>query len=149
MAKAEAVKQYLFISRREINVGSLSGRSILFEKNVPTHVPREMHSEVMEKGILPCDKDGNVLDDVTDVEVAVSATPLILVAPEDPAEREEKISAAIFALADRNARGDFTAGGVPHDKAVSAALGWTVEAREVRAVWAKVKPEVMAKRSSE
>lgn len=136
-------KQYLFVSRRTINVGSLTGRSILFEAGVPTHVPREMHSEVMEKGILPCDADGQVLDNVQGIDVEAADKPKILLAPEDPAEREEAIAGVIRALAERNARGDFTAGGVPHPDAVTAALGWKVDSREIRPIWTKLKPELI------
>lgn len=145
MAKAEAPKLYLFISHREINIGSTTGRSILFEKGVPTHVPREMHGEVMEKGCLPCDTEGKIVDDIA--EVSVPQVGKILLAPEDPAEREEKIVEVIHALVERNARGDFSGGGVPHDAAVTAALGWKVDAVEIRKIWTRIKPEIIAKKA--
>lgn len=142
MAQAEKVQQFYFISHRDVNVGSLSGRSIQFDKGVPTHVPREMHTEVMEKGILPCDQDGKILDDIQGIEKILPTAGVVL-APEDPAERKAAITAAMHALVKRNARADFTGGGIPHEVALTAALGWRVEQREVRAIWAEIKPEVM------
>jgi hypothetical protein len=134
MAQQPVPKQYLFVSNRDINVGSLTGRSILFEKGIPTHVPREMHAEVMEKGIIPV--EAQVAEEVT----AAASAPKILLAPEDPHEREDKISEAIRALVAQNDSRSFTAGGVPSDKAVTAALGWKVDQKEIRTIWTKLKP---------
>lgn len=145
MAKPVAApQQYLFVSNREINVGSLSGRSILFEKGVPTHVPREMHAEVMEKGILPCDKDGKTLDSEA-APVPEEKGPLLRFPPEDAVEREEAVKAAVQALMARNSPKDFSAGGVPTSAAVSAALGYSVAAADIRPVWDKAKVEHLAK----
>lgn len=144
MAKAEPIKQYYFISHRTVCVASLSGRSIQFEKGEPTHVPREMHREVLEKGILPCDANGKIVDDVQEVS-DVNPEVKILLAPEDAVEREDKITEVIMALVERNARADFTAGGVPHAEAVTAVLGWKVDAVEIRKIWSKVKPMLASK----
>lgn len=126
-------KQYPFVSNRDIVVTSLQGYSIRFDKGVPTHVPKVMHAEVMEKGILPCDDGGATLsiDKVEDPK----PKPKVLLAPEDPAERAEAIRVVIEALAERNSPKDFSAGGVPTSKAVTAALGWSADAQEIRPVW--------------
>lgn len=141
MAKA-APKLYYFVSNRNVTISSKMGHNISFEKGVPTHVPRPMHSEVMERGILPCSKDGDVLDAP---EVAVAEDKAILVEPEDAEERADKIREAIVALVKRNSPRDFTAGGVPSAASVTAALGWKVDPKEIRPVWAKMKEEGLVK----
>lgn len=143
MAKAPAPTLYYFISMREKVVTSTTGRSILFEPKTPTHVPREMHREVMEKGIMPCDKDGNILDSVEAVEGLGEQEAKVLLPPEDPDERSDKIVGAMKALVKRNSPHDFSAGGVPSAQAITAALGWRVDTKEVRALWAKLKPELL------
>jgi hypothetical protein len=131
----EAPKLYLFVSPRTVVVRSTSGASIGFEKGRPTHVPRHMHSIVMEKGILPCDKDGKAID--PDEAPPVDAEVKILVAPEDPADRQAAIIKAIQAVLGRNDAHDFTAGGTPHEKAVSTVLGWRVDQKEVKTAFQK------------
>ena len=55
---SKAPKQYLFVSQRDITVTSVLGYAIEFKKGIPTHVPRAMHAEVMERGCIPVDSDG-------------------------------------------------------------------------------------------
>ena len=129
--------QSLFVSNRNITVVSLHGYAIKFVKNVPTYVPRPMHSEVMEKGILPCDDKGETLD--VDKVADPKPAPKIVLAPEEPADRAEAIRAVCEAIAERNNSKDFTAGGAPSAKAVSAALGWSVDTVEIRPVWTAFK----------
>lgn len=144
MAAKPEPKKYLFVSNRDINVGSLTGRSILFEKGIPTHVPKEMHAEVMEKGILPCDEKGETVD-AKDAPIPESKEPQLRLPPEDAVERAEAIQAAVIAIANRNNPKDFSAGGVPTATAVSGALGYSVAAADIRPVWDKVKVERLAK----
>ncbi len=140
MAK-EAPKQYLFISNRTVNVGSTQGYSILFEKGVPTHVPPGMHAEVMARGILPCTADGETLDSP---EVA-DPTPesKVVLAPEDAETRNAKILEVVREVAKRNNPKDYTAGGVPTAAAVTMALGWRVDQKEVTAVWRANKRDIL------
>jgi len=139
---AEAAKKYLFVANRDITVTSTLGITLAFAKGVPTNVPRPMHAIVLEKGILPCDPEGNTLG----VEAIEDPQPKVrlLVAPEDADERNDKILDAIKALVQNNDAKNFSAGGVPSYQAVSAALGWRVDAKEIRPIWAKYKPEMMA-----
>lgn len=131
---------HYFISNRTINVGSNQGASIAFEKGKPTHVPRFMHGIVMEKGILPCDKDGKPLD----AESAPTADEKpVLTAPEDAEGRNDAIEKVCREMVKRNTPADFTAGGTPNATAVSFALGWKVDQKEVRAVWVKIRPEML------
>ena len=61
MAAKPAPKYFPHVSNRDIVVHSILGHSIAFEKGVPTHVPKALHAEVMEKGILPVDDKGESL----------------------------------------------------------------------------------------
>ena len=126
-------KQYLFVSNRDITVTSLIGRSIFFAKGVPTHCPREMHAEVMEKGVIPVEEADAVM--VTE-RAAAQPKPA---EPEDAMERSDAIAAAIQVLVARNNTKDFSAGGVPTSAAVSAVLGWRADAAAIRPEWDKFK----------
>lgn len=134
----EAPKQYLFVSNRDIVIRSTTGASVGFEKGVPTHVPRHMHSVVMEKGIMPSDEKGKVLD-VEEAPVTPLAEVRVMVAPEDPVDRAKAVRAAIAAVLKSNVATDFTAGGTPHERAISVALGWRVDQREVKSEFQKMR----------
>lgn len=131
--------QYYFVSHRDVNVGSILGLSIQFEKGVPTHVPRAMHATVMEKGCQPCDKGGRLLDGPEAVAGVIEEKP-VRIEPEDPAERAEAIEKAIRQVVKSNRPADFSGGGVPLPSTLQAILGWRVDSKEVRPVWDKVKP---------
>ena len=45
-----------FVLNRNKTVSSTKGHTIEFIKDVPTHVPAEMHSEVMAIGAIPTDE---------------------------------------------------------------------------------------------
>jgi hypothetical protein len=138
MAKA-APKQFLFVSNRDQVIGSTSGHSIRFEKGKPTHVPRVMHEEVLNKGCVQCDGDAAPLPvDETD---ALPEKPKVLLAPDDADERAEAIKAVMEQVRDRNSSADFTAGGVPSAAALTAALGWKVDAKEIRPLWNRMKSD--------
>lgn len=139
---AEAPKLYLFVSNRDVYVTSLRGHSFHFLKGVPQHVPKICHNEVIEKGIMPVDDDGEV-DLVKVNEIAGEADPKvkIVLAPEDSDERAKAIKDVLLAIAKRNRAEDFTAGGVPSAVTVTAALGWKVDLREIRPLWTEYKVE--------
>jgi hypothetical protein len=131
-------KQYYFVSNRNVVISSILGYAIEFKKGEPTHVPRRMHATVMEKGIVPCDIRGAALD-VADIEATPEAK--VLLAPEEAEDRAPAIRGVIDAIVKRNSSNDFSAGGVPSASAVTAALGWKVDAKEIRPIWDKVKQE--------
>jgi hypothetical protein len=135
MAEAKP-KKYMFVSNRDITVASTEGYAIAFEKSVPMHVPRAMHTEVMEKGILPVDGP----DDIVESEVKTR----LLIAPDDADERADAISDAIRQLVKGNDSHNFSAGGVPSAGALSGMLGWKVDAREIRTLWTKIKPDLVS-----
>ncbi len=137
MAAKPAPKLHLFVSNRDIVLHSIQGHSIAFEKGIPTHVPRALHSEAMEKGILPVDDKGESLPAGTVPDP--KPIPVITLSPEDPADRVEAIKAACEAIYARNSSTDFNAGGAPTSKAVTAALGWKVEAKEIAPIWQEIK----------
>ena len=125
-------KLQMFVSNRSIVVRSArSGQAIRFEKDTPMGVPRIMHDEVMEKGILPVDAD------VEKVVAAVSEQKKMVLAPDDQMEREDALLAAMKAIVDGNDSKNFTGAGCPNAKAVSMALGWHVDQKDVRTVWEK------------
>lgn len=125
----------LFESNRDIVVRSLRGHSIEFKKGVPTQVPRIMHEEVMEKGILPVEDNGKPVDPVT-ADIG-EAKPKIVLAPVEELDRADQILVVIEALVKRNNPVDFTASGTPSPLAVSTVLGWRTDLKEVRAIWEK------------
>lgn len=134
-------KQHMFVSNRDVMVSSTLGHSIQFLKGVPIHVPKIMHKEVIEKGILPVEGAETATEMLTEAE---GGGVKIHLAPEDPDDREEAIGKACRALAERNNSRDFTGGGVPSATAVTAALGWKVDQKEVKDIWQKLRQEKKA-----
>lgn len=133
-----------FVSRRDFMLRSTLGHVITFEKGKPAHVPKALHSLALEKGLLPCDKDGKELD----LEAASAVAPeevKVLVAPEDAEEREEAVLKILKLLVERNNSADFGGGGIPKPEAVSQALGWRVDTKEVRTVWNKHRQALLVK----
>lgn len=120
-----------FVSNRDIVVRSLHGHSIEFKKNVPTEVPRLLHAECLEKGILPEEgpEQGNAIVDPAGPKLA----------PDDAEVRYDEVLAAIKAIVKRNNSNDFTGGGHPSATAISAAVGWKVDQKEVKEIWVKVR----------
>lgn len=132
-----------FVSNRDVIVrSSKTGMSIAFKKGVPTFVHPLLHKEVMEKGVLPVDDENKAVDPSTHT-AGLEAEPKVLLAPEDGYERSVKILEVIRALVARNNAKDFTAGGVPSARSITAALGWRVDAQEVRKVWDENKREIL------
>lgn len=114
--------------------------AIEFLKGQPTSVPKVMHEEVMEKGILPVEDDGAP---VSPTENKVVVEKKILLAPEDGNERAEMILEVIKGIVKRNNASDFAGGGHPGAKAVTAELGWRVDQKEVGQVWLKHRQSIL------
>lgn len=113
-----------FIMQKDRVVGGNTGHFIRFIKGQPTEVPREMWSEVQAAGAVP---ESELPDD----------EPKAVKAVHDPAEREAMFFAAFDELIDRNARGDFTASGLPNAKILEKMLGFQVVNVERDAMWEK------------
>lgn len=116
-----------FIFPRERTISSVFGHTIHFAKGVPTHVPPEMYREVIAAG--------GVTED--DVDLDEPKKPSGVQEPVDPVEREKALFAAFEAIALRNKREEFTAGGQPHPKALAKELGWQVPNKERDVAWVK------------
>lgn len=123
-----------FVARRDMMLRTTLGHCITFVKGEPTHVPKALHSLALEKGLMPCDPKGKELD-LEAVAAAVPQEVKLLVAPETAEDRSVAILKVLKAMIERNASTDFGAGGMPKPEAVKLALGWHVDAKEVRKVW--------------
>lgn len=138
------MKPLEFVSNRNIVVRSAkSGMSVKFVRDVPTYVPPVMHAEVMEKGIMPIDAKGKIIEQEEVGKLVEIHEPLIVLAPEDSDERSERILDVIKALVKRNNSNDFTGGGIPSHKSITAALGWKVDVKEVKRVWEEHRRELL------
>ena len=141
------MSKQLFVSNRDVVVRSKNtGHAIAFEKGVPMQIPPAMVGEVLEKGILPVDAQGKAVDPGEN-EVVVETSKVVL-APEDGFERSQKILEVIKAIVARNDAKDF-AGPTPSAIAVTAALGWKVDQKEVRQVWEKNRQALLNKEKAE
>ena len=116
-----------FTFPRDRTLSSVMGHSIFFPKDVPTHVPFEVYREVIAMG--------GVSDEELDLDKPVPKGGKE--EPTDPAKRELDLFAAFETLSLRNKRGDFTAGGQPHGKALSKELGWSISDKERDLAWVK------------
>ncbi len=113
-----------FTMPRDKIVPSTLGHCIEFKKGVPTFVPPAMYDLVMAAG------------GVSDEELP-EAPVQTGTAPTDPMERSGLIQVALEIIATRNVATEFTSGGSPHAKVLSAELGWPVDAKERDIEWAK------------
>lgn len=117
-----------FVFPRDRTISSVFGHSIFFPKGTPVHVPPEMHREVLAVGGVP----ESELD--LDPPTPKNGVP----EPVTPDEREAALFTAFKAMALRNKREEFTAGGLPHLKALSKELGWEITSSKERdQAWVK------------
>jgi hypothetical protein len=93
----------------------------------PTEVPGYMHQEVIAAGAVP------------ESELDVPETEKPGAGPTNPAERKKALFGLFEKMVLRNAREEFTAGGVPHGAVIAKELGWTdiISAKERDAAWAE------------
>lgn len=119
----------MYVLNRKFALRSTQGRIMNFEKGVPTYVPPQCEVEAVAIGA-----------EIAPGETAVAPNPTpdeSILAPKAPEgdAREEMIVRAFKALQKRNERTDFTAAGYPSAKAVTAALGFPVDKKEVARIW--------------
>ena len=115
-----------YIAPRNMTVASTSGRSVQFEKNVPTYAPPQMHDELIARGIVPAEEIPEVEDDGGPKE------------PTDRAERDAALFAAFEKIILRGKRGDFAGTGAPHGAVLAKELGWaSIDNKERDLVWQK------------
>ena len=124
------MKTIEMIALRNITLRSLQGISVRFEKNKPVAVPEQCIAEAMALGAVP-------------VTAADLEKPEPLFTPEPVGlAREEAFQTAIEMLVEENSRTKFTAGGKPTKAAMTSALGFEIDNREINAEWAKYKEQL-------
>ena len=116
-----------FIMLRNRVVVSTLGHAIEFKKNEPVFVPREMYDAVIAAGAVP------------EEEIPEDELPPKSNEPTAADERELALFIAFETIVSRGKREDFTAGGLPHTKALTQELGWTVPNKERDVAWVKFK----------
>jgi len=114
-----------YIAPRKMTVASISGRSVGFEKGVPTYAPPQMHAELIAVGIVPAEEMPEP-EDTGEVK-----EPMV------PAEREAAMFAAFEKLVLRAKREEFSATGIPHAAVMAKELGWSLGNKERDAAWRK------------
>lgn len=119
------MKAMKFMLNRDRTISSLCGVSIEFKKGELHLVPPAMFAEVIAAGGVP------------ETELSDDEMPPGKPTPAQLDEREQQMFAAFQVLKDRNARDDFTAGGVPNNFALARELGWSVQAKERDVAWVK------------
>ena len=112
-----------FVMSRNRVVQSTTGHAVEFTKDVPTHVPPEMHREVMEAGAEPVEK------------LPEPVAPAGPKEPVEPVERKAAVFAAFATIALRNKREEFGANGAPNAKALEAELKFPLPVKERDALW--------------
>lgn len=115
-----------FVLNRDKVFATTLGHTIEFKKGKPTHVPFELHSAAQGIGAIPVSEIEEVMLPETNE-------------PADPAVREQLIFDTFEKLVNANKRGDFTATGTPHAKALKEALGFKLDDKERDALWQKFK----------
>lgn len=115
-----------FVLNKDYVLASTLGHTIGFEKGVPTHVPPPLYAEAVGIGATP--------EDELPEEKKVESTE-----PTEAHLREAALLTAFLKLTEANKSNDFTAGGVPRDKAMERELGWSVDSKETAEAWKKFK----------
>lgn len=114
-----------YIAPRKMTVASLCGRSVEFEKGVPTYAPDQMHADLIKVGVVPAEEIPEPEPDGKPKEPTVAA------------EREFEVFLAFEKLILRGKRGDFAGTGAPHAAVLSKELGWDIDGKERDVLWQK------------
>ncbi len=114
-----------YIAPRKMVVASLCGRSVEFEKGVPTYAPDQMHADLIKVGIVPAEEIPEPPETDGPKEPTV------------PSERQAEVYAAFEKLILRGKRGDFAGTGSPHAAVLSKELGWDIDGKERDVLWQK------------
>lgn len=115
-----------FTLARNLTISTSSGHAVEFKKGVPTYVPPDARSEVMQRGAVP-------EEDIPEDEVSGTDVPA------DPAERVKAVFAAFDIIVKRNRREDFGAGGAPNGKVVNDELKWPLASKDRATFWQEYK----------
>jgi hypothetical protein len=122
-----------YIAPRNLTLASVCGLSIELTKGEPRLCPPGMHDELLALGCIP------------ETEMPEPAEGSAPVAPTNLIDRYSTLCTAFEIIALRNERTDFNAVGVPHAAVLAKELGWTCNAKERDAAWAKWQNEIAPK----
>lgn len=119
------------VSNRNFTLATTKGHVIFFKKGKPQLCPNIILEDAIAVGIIPTDEadlPGGEVDRLLPVEPVGT-------------ERVRQIRDIIESLMRRNARGDFTASGLPNISVVSNALGYKIDVTELGRVWHIIRQE--------
>jgi len=119
------------VSNRNFTLATTKGHVTFFKKGIPKNIPNLILEDAIAVGIIPTDErdmPGSEQDKLLPVEATGT-------------ERIRQIRDVIESLMRRNARGDFTASGLPNIKVLSDALGYKVDQSELGRIWHIIRSE--------
>lgn len=127
-----------YVLNRNHTLVSLCGRTFSFKKGEPLWVTPEAEKEALMIGAVPVEGPKDILEPEQEPVQELSAE-----------ERAEAINKAYDTLKARNARGDFTAQGVPNVAAIKALTGFEVQSKERDATWQAYREAALAAAENE
>ena len=119
----------MYVANRNVTVTSDYGYCIQFMKDTPVYVPPLAREEVLAVGAIPVNGEIPVME-----EEEKPPEPI------GPA-RVRAIKDAITLIRARNNVDDFTAGGVPKEKAVQKEAGFKVSRKEINSAYSEIVAE--------
>lgn len=106
---------------RNHTLNTTTGHTIAFKKNELTHVPPEAVAAVLAIGGVP--------------ETDAPETIHMSREPTNPAVRKAMLVAAMGQIVESGGREDFSGTGAPHQRAIAAIVGFSIDERERNALW--------------
>lgn len=116
--------------RRAFRLATIKGHSVNFLKDTPVFVPDAIVADAVAIG-------AEVAEGEAKVDVTPADPPARNAGPADAALRESQMLDAMAVLVAENLRENFTAGGVPSQKAMERLLGYDVARKEINDTWLK------------
>lgn len=106
---------------RNHTLQTTTGHTIEFKKNELTHVPPEAVGAAVAIGAVP--------------ETDAPETVHMSREPTNPAVRKAMLMAAMGQVVDSGGRDDFSGTGAPHQRAIAAIVGFSIDERARNALW--------------
>lgn len=106
---------------RNFTLNTTTGHTIEFKKNELAHVPPEAVGAAVAIGAVP--------------ETDAPETIHLSKEPTNPAVRKAMLMAAMGQVVDSGGRDDFSGTGAPHQRAIAAIVGFSIDERERNALW--------------
>lgn len=117
------------VMNRNRTIATIYGHAIEFKKGIPSNVPDFLVAEFYKHGAELV--EGDLPPELREDDATPKAKPLTA------EERAAKLQDAIKVVLQSKERGDFTAGGQPHARALSRAVGFEVGVKERDEAWQK------------